>query len=74
MTGLVIESAWFAPEAVSAETRAFNEAMQARAGPRLAEVGVEAVRGAGRMPKPPFSARAETRAIPGPGGARSRSG
>ena len=66
MTALVIDPAWFAPEAVSEETRAFNEAMRANAGPRLADIGVEAMRGAGRMPKPPFSARAETRFIPGP--------
>ena len=66
MTKLVIESAWFAPEAVSAETRAFNAAMQANAGPRLAEVGVEAVRSAGGRPKPPFSNRAKTRTIPRP--------
>jgi len=69
MTALVIDSAWFAPEAVSDETRAFNEAMAAGPGPRLAEVGVEHMRGAGRPPKPPFSARAETRTIKGPGGA-----
>ena len=33
MTALVIDPAWFAPDAVSAETRAFNEAMRANAGP-----------------------------------------
>jgi acetyl esterase len=70
MKPLVIDPAWFAADAVSAETRAFNEAMGASTAPRLADVGVEAMRGAGRMPKPPFSARAETRTIPGPGGAQ----
>jgi acetyl esterase/lipase len=42
--------------------------MAARPGPRLAEVGVDHMRGAGRAPKPPFSARAETRMIEGRGG------
>jgi acetyl esterase len=70
MTSLVIDPAWFAPESVSEETRAFNAAMAANPGTRLAEVGVDAMRGTGRMPKPPFSARAETRFIPGPDGAQ----
>ena len=68
MKPLVIDPAWFAPGAVSAETHAFNAALRANAGPPLAEVGVEAMRGAGRMPKPPFAAKAETRFIPGPEG------
>ena len=68
MTPLVIDPAWFAPGAVSAETHAFNAALRANAGPPLAEVGVEAMRGAGRMPKPPFAAKGETRFIPGPEG------
>jgi len=50
VTALVIDPAWFAPGAVSEETHAFNEAMRANAGPRLADIGVEAMRGAGRMP------------------------
>ena len=69
---LVIDPAWFAPDAVSAETRAFNTALRANQGPGLAELGVETMRESGRMPKPPFSARAETRTIRGPGGADLR--
>ena len=68
MKPLVIDPAWFAAGAVSAETQAFNAALRANAGPGLAEVGVEAMRGAGRMPKPPFAAKAETRSIPNPVG------
>jgi acetyl esterase/lipase len=70
MKPLVIDSAWFAPEAVSPEVLAFNAAMRANPAPRLAEVGVEAMRSAGGRPKPPLSARAETRFIPGPDGAQ----
>ncbi|MBV9882192.1 MAG: alpha/beta hydrolase fold domain-containing protein [Sphingomonadaceae bacterium] len=70
MKELVIDPAWFAPEAVRPEVLAFNEAMRANPGPSLAEVGVEAMRKAGGRPKPPLSPRAEVRSIPGPNGAK----
>ena len=66
---LMIDPASFAPDAVSDETRAFNEALRERfSGPGLAELGVDHFRSGGLMPKPPRSPRAIDRTIPGPDG------
>ncbi len=76
MTGaaaaLVIDPAWFAPEAVSAETEAFNAQIAANRGPVLTVDDLPAMRSGGRLPRPPASARAEWRSIKGPGGTELR--
>ena len=75
MTDNPLDPALFRPDAVSAETRALNEAMVQLLGdqPNWWVVGAEATRAArrrgdGPFPAPVFSARATTRTIPGPGG------
>lgn len=70
MTGkpLVIDPAWFAPEAVSAETAAFNAAMRANPRPPMDADAIAALRSGALGPKPPESARAEWRTIRGPDG------
>jgi acetyl esterase/lipase len=67
---LTIDPAWFDPEAVSEETRAFNAqlAEQVKAGPGMAEIGAVEARKARIMPDAPLSARGEDRAIAGPAG------
>jgi len=63
---LTIDPALFDPQAVSEETRAFNDAMRARfAGPGMAELGAPAM----RRPPAETDARAEWRTISGPAGA-----
>ena len=75
MTDNPLDPALFRPDAVSAETRALNEAMVQLLSdqPNWWVVGAEATRAArrrgdGPFPAPVFSARATTRTIPGPGG------
>src|SRR5580658_9256296 len=75
MTDNPLDPALFHPDAVSAETRALNEAMVKLLTdqPNWWVVGAEAVRtarrrGDGPFPAPVFSSRAVTRTIPGPGG------
>ena len=67
---VVIDPALFAPEAVSADTRAFNDAMRERfSGPGIEEIGVEAMRAGALIPRAPRTPRGIDREIPGPGGA-----
>jgi acetyl esterase len=70
-----LDPALFRPDAVSAETRALNEAMVKllTGQPDWWVIGAEATRAArqrgdGPFPAPVFSTRATTRTIPGPGG------
>ena len=67
---VVIDPALFAPEAVSAETRAFNAAMGERfSGPGIEEIGIEAVRAGRLIPRAPRSDRGIDWEIPGTDGA-----
>ena len=75
MTDNPLDPALFRPEAVSAETRALNDAMVRLLSeqPNWWVVGAAATRAArrrgdGPFPPPVFSPRAVTRTIPGPGG------
>jgi acetyl esterase/lipase len=69
---LVIDPAWFAPEAVSAETAAFNAAMLANPRPPMDADAIAALRSGSLGPKPPESPRAAWRTIPRPDGAALR--
>lgn len=67
---VLIDPAWFAPHAVSDDTRAFNAALrESFSGPGIEEIGLAAVRAGGMIPKAPPSSRGINREIKGPGGA-----
>ena len=64
MKPLAIDPALFDPQAISAETHAFNQQMRERfAGPGMAELGAQAMRG-GRAPGA-TDPRAQERTVPG---------
>ena len=69
---LCIDPAWFRPEAVSAETQAFNAALRANPRPPMDADAIAALRAGAAGPKPPASPRAIWRTIPGPDGAELR--